>query len=234
MTNQMAIADWSASILLDRRIFFSSILYRKKNRNSSSGKFPHSCYLLSLTIIVKMKLFSTTHRFDHSWQSVSSANWRKYPSEMSPHVQSVDILDRQVDPKTGIMRTERLLACKQPIPQWMRRLMGADEVSYFREVSYVDSKSNTLTAVTRNLTYSHMMTLEEVLVYSPDPANPANATRMWQGVEVDATGIYSAFKTSVEEMCVNRFQANAEKGRKGLELAIRNLLMEDGLMTATG
>ena len=167
-----------------------------------------------------MKLFANTHAFSHSWQQVTAANWRKYPNEMSPQVVNVDILNRSVDPTTGIMKTERLIACKQPIPSWMRRLFGADDVSYCYEVSYTDARRQSHESTTTNLTFSDMMRLEERVKYTADPQKPTEQTVMEQSVAVDADAFYSAIKNRVEEFSVSRFQVNAEKGRAALEMVI--------------
>lgn len=42
----------------------------------------------------------------------------KYPNPYSAHVLSVDVLDRTVDAETGVIRTERVLKCKQAAPGW--------------------------------------------------------------------------------------------------------------------
>jgi len=167
-----------------------------------------------------MKLFQNTHEFSHPWHQVTSANWRKYPNEMSPQVVNVDILNRSVDPATGVLKTERLIACTQPLPSWMRRLFGADDVSYCYEVSYTDPRRQTHDSVTTNLTYSNMMRLEERVKYTADTSAPKEKTVMEQSVAIDAEAFYSAIKNKVEEFCLSRFQVNAEKGRAGLEMVI--------------
>lgn len=45
--------------------------------------------------------------------------WHKYPNPHCTHVQTIDVLDRSVDPQTGIIRTERVLGCKQKAPGWI-------------------------------------------------------------------------------------------------------------------
>lgn len=45
--------------------------------------------------------------------------WHKYPNPYCTHVQTVDVLSRTVDPETGIVRTERVLGCKQKTPAWI-------------------------------------------------------------------------------------------------------------------
>jgi hypothetical protein len=63
-----------------------------------------------------MKLFKSVHIYDYPWSLVSAANWQKYPNEHCPHVQAVDVLDRRIDPETGILVTERLITVKQNVP----------------------------------------------------------------------------------------------------------------------
>lgn len=63
-----------------------------------------------------MKLFQCIHQFNYPWSQVSAANWQKYPNEKCPHVMHVDVLDRVVDPETGVLTTERLITVKQNAP----------------------------------------------------------------------------------------------------------------------
>jgi hypothetical protein len=42
--------------------------------------------------------------------------WHKYPNPHCSHVLSVDVVDRSVDPETGVIRTERIIGCRQKAP----------------------------------------------------------------------------------------------------------------------
>jgi len=55
----------------------------------------------------------------HPWSHVVIGMWRKYPNSKCTHVVSIDTIDRTVDPVTGIIRTERVLGCKQKTPGWI-------------------------------------------------------------------------------------------------------------------
>lgn len=57
--------------------------------------------------------------FSHPWSHVVIGMWHKYPNPHCTHVVTVDVLDRTVDPETGIIRTERVLGCKQKAPSWI-------------------------------------------------------------------------------------------------------------------
>ena len=58
----------------------------------------------------------------HSWAHVIIGMWHKYPNPHCSHVVTVDVVDRSVDPSTGIIRTERVLGCKQRTPTWIVRV----------------------------------------------------------------------------------------------------------------
>ena len=55
----------------------------------------------------------------HPWSHVVIGMWHKYPNPHCTHVQTIDVVDRTVDPETGIIRTERVLGCKQKAPTWI-------------------------------------------------------------------------------------------------------------------
>lgn len=57
--------------------------------------------------------------FSHPWSHVVIGIWHKYPNPHCTHVVTVDVIDRSVDPATGIIRTERVLGCKQKAPTWI-------------------------------------------------------------------------------------------------------------------
>ncbi|KAJ3025458.1 UNVERIFIED_CONTAM: hypothetical protein HDU68_007118 [Siphonaria sp. JEL0065] len=113
-----------------------------------------------------MKLFEQTQTISYPWDIVTTANWIKYPNEISTHVISLDILSREVDPVTGVLRTERLLCCKQSSPKFLRTIgIPIPEVAWFREVSYLDPKTRTYTATSVNLTMRNIMVVKETCVY---------------------------------------------------------------------
>lgn len=55
----------------------------------------------------------------HPWSHVVIGMWHKYPNPHCSHVVTIDVVDRSVDPTTGIIRTERVLGCKQKAPVWI-------------------------------------------------------------------------------------------------------------------
>lgn len=61
--------------------------------------------------------------------------WHKYPNPHCTHVQTIDVVDRTVDPETGIIRTERVLGCKQKAPTWIVKVCRRLVLSLFRSTN---------------------------------------------------------------------------------------------------
>lgn len=168
-----------------------------------------------------MKVFSNSEIFNYSWEEVSTANWRKYCpwNEKSTHVVAVDTVSRTVDPNTGILRTERLITCRQTAPDWLKSMMGGcmDESQVF-ETSYVDPRSKTVTMVSANLTFNNLISVQETVVYRP--LND-HQTRFEQAAQITALcGGWQRIKNRIEDTLVKRFHENAVKGKEGFEAVL--------------
>lgn len=165
-----------------------------------------------------MKVFSNQVTYDYSWDEVSTANWRKYGpwNNKSEHVIAVDTLSRRVDPETGILRTERLITCKQAAPDWIKSLLGGNmEESFVYEASYVDPQSKTVTMVSQNVTWSNLVRVQEEVVYKP---LSDHQTQFLQSARITALcGGWQRIKNSIEDTLCTRFKENAVKGREGFE-----------------
>lgn len=172
-----------------------------------------------------MKLFQSQHHFGYTWEHVTAANWQKYPNELSTHVVSVDILNREIDPVTNVLRTERLIACKQAIPKWLRAIVGGDEYSYVRELSEVDLATKTLVMKSANMTMSHLLLVNETVRYSPD-LKDSSKTLFQQEAEITAFSSWSGICNKIEEWSVERFGQNAKVGKCGFETVLGALLQK--------
>ena len=167
-----------------------------------------------------MKFFSNDITFNYTWAEVSTAIWRKYCpwNDKSDHVIAVDTLSRTVDPTTGILRTERLITCRQQPPEWLRGIMKCAENSGFShvyEASYVDVEGRTVTMVSQNLTWNNLVSCQEKVVYRPDGDTD---TRFEQSARITALcGGWQRIKNKIEDQLVRRFSENAAKGRRGFE-----------------
>lgn len=54
----------------------------------------------------------------HSWETVASAAWRKYPNPITPSVLGTDVIDRRV--VNGVLHTHRLVSSQWGFPRWTK------------------------------------------------------------------------------------------------------------------
>ena len=138
------------------------------------------------------------------------------------------MLARTVDSASGVMRTERLIGCRQPIPSVFQRLFGLEtSLLYFREISEVDPRLGEYRAQSANLTGNDLITLSERIEYTRQVhGTSSNTTLMRQEAGVSVNAGFERMRRYVEDACVSRFHANAELGRMGLEQVIRHLFSD--------
>ncbi|KAI4294678.1 PRELI-like family-domain-containing protein [Schizophyllum commune] len=173
-----------------------------------------------------MHFFSQNFDYEHPWAHVIIGMWHKYPNQHCSHVVSVDVLDRSVDPETGIIRTERILGCKQKAPAWVVRLFGGSEDAFVREISFVDPATQNATITSVNLSLSQFATCYERIRYSPNFAQP-NHTLFKQTAEVQARmTIWRSAADGLERWLVQRFEQNAHLGKAGFTDVLRRLWEE--------
>lgn len=165
-----------------------------------------------------MRFFSSQHEFDYSWDEVSTCNWRKYCpwNDKSAHVIGVDTLSRTLDPETHILRTERLITCKQAAPQWLKPFLGSADTSLVYEVSYVDPKAKRVTMCSQNMTMNEIISVQEKVQYTPG-AEPGKTTFEQSAKIIALCGGWQKIKNTIEEFTVERFKQNAARGREGFE-----------------
>ncbi|PVU94835.1 hypothetical protein BB561_002234 [Smittium simulii] len=172
-----------------------------------------------------MKFFETKHYFESSWEAVTLACWRKYPNDKTPHVKHVEILSREVDSETGILKTERLIMVSQKMPRILQRIFGADDCTYALEYSEVDPKQKTMVLKSVNLTFQNLMVISEKIDYRLNPTN-LNQTQFTQSATLNAEGLMSRFASLVEEHSLKVFINNAKVGMLGFEQVLEKILSE--------
>ncbi|KAK9475308.1 PRELI-like family-domain-containing protein [Dipodascopsis tothii] len=170
-----------------------------------------------------MKVFTSDCHFDHPWDRLTAANWKKYPNELSTHVVAVDVLRREINPATQVLMTERLITCRQNIPTWITALIGAKNVSYVREVSEVDLKNHTLTMRSVNLTMNNLLRVQETVQYKPESAT---RTLFHQEATIEAFASFQKVCNKIEDWSLERFRQNAALGRAGFESVLQKLNLE--------
>ncbi|KAI9189678.1 Phospholipid metabolism protein [Blastocladiella emersonii ATCC 22665] len=170
-----------------------------------------------------MKVGESNHVYERPWGLVTAALWQKYPSEKTPHVLSVDVVDQHVDEERRVLHTHRLLTIRQQVPRLLVKLFGGREpVSYVLEVSQVDLATQTFSAVSTNLTFRDLMVMSESVHYSPDAGHPSARTAFRQTVTV-STSVPARIADYIEGALIQRFQANAHLGRAALDQVMERL-----------
>ncbi|KAK7041676.1 Phospholipid metabolism protein [Paramarasmius palmivorus] len=171
-----------------------------------------------------MHFFNQVFNYDHPWSHVVIGMWHKYPNPKCSHVVSIDVLDRSVDPETGIIRTERILGCKQKAPVWIVKLFGGSEDAFVREISFIDPKTQNATITSENLSLSQFATCFEQIQYSPVSSN---RTAFRQTAEIQARlGLWRSAADNLEKWLVQRFEQNAQLGKIGFTDVLRRLWEE--------
>ncbi|KAF8349792.1 PRELI-like family-domain-containing protein [Amanita rubescens] len=171
-----------------------------------------------------MHFFSQTFNYDHPWSHVVIGMWRKYPNPRCSHVISVDVVDRTVDPVTGVIRTERILGCKQKAPAWIVKVFGGSEDAFVREISFVDPANQNATMTSVNLSLSQFATCFEQVQYSP--ALPGR-TSFSQTAEIQARmAMWRSAADGLERWLLQRFEQNAHLGKLAFSDVLRTLWEE--------
>ncbi|XP_076470409.1 PRELI domain containing protein 3B-like [Babylonia areolata] len=169
-----------------------------------------------------MKFWTSEHTFDHPWETVVTASWRKYPNPHNPAVIGLDVVDRSVD-QQGVLHSHRLLSTAWGLPGWVTKLIGMDRVCYASEHSQVDPGKRTFTLKTRNITFCNVVTINEVLSYFPDPQD-SSKTILHQEAMVSVRGL--PLRNKMESLMTDTISRNAGKGRVAMEWVIQALKTE--------
>uniref|UniRef100_A0A1W7R9J0 Protein slowmo n=1 Tax=Hadrurus spadix TaxID=141984 RepID=A0A1W7R9J0_9SCOR len=168
-----------------------------------------------------MKIWTSEHTFNHPWETVVQAAWRKYPNPMNPAVTGIDVIDRKVS--NGILKTHRLISTKWGLPSWATKILGSDRICYASEHSEVDASHKTMTLRSRNLTFCNEISIEEMLTYSPHPTN-SECTLLKQEAIVTIKGI--PLSSFLEDFVAGSISCNAGKGRQAMEWVISKINTE--------
>lgn len=165
-----------------------------------------------------MKIWTSEHVFNHPWETVAQAAWRKYPNPINPAVWGTDVLDRRVDPKDGSLVTHRLISSRWGLPGWASAILGDPSACYASEISRVDVNGRVFRLEAQNLTFGAHIAVDETLVYAPHPDDPANKTLLRQEAVVTVKGV--PLTSYMEHALTNVISSNAGKGRAAMEWVI--------------
>ncbi|XP_015789777.1 PRELI domain containing protein 3A [Tetranychus urticae] len=165
-----------------------------------------------------MKIWTSEHVFSHPWEKVVTATWRKYPNPLNPAVVGIDVVDRNV--ANGTLKSQRLISTEWGMPHWACSILGGDKVSYAVEHSEVDARRKCMTLVSKNISFSNEVSIEEKLTYLPHPNKP-DATLLKQEAIITVHGI--PLSSYFESFISSTISSNAQKGRQALEFVINRM-----------
>ncbi|KAI8826248.1 PRELI-like family-domain-containing protein [Fimicolochytrium jonesii] len=173
------------------------------------------------------QFFQTTNYIQHNWANVTQAVWQKYPNPFASHVLSSDVVERRVDPVTGVMSTTRLFLKKGAIPKWGRSLFNVRD-AFILETSTVDPRTQTMTTVTRNLSHKKIMLVEETQTYTPRIDDPINCTQLRTNVRIISNTGWAPIKSRIEGFGLSKFKDNTIRSSKGLMHVLERLKHHQG------
>lgn len=168
-----------------------------------------------------MKIWTSEHTFNHPWETVTQAAWRKYPNPMTPSIIGTDVIERKV--VGGVLHTHRLVQSRWCFPKWTHALIGTAKICFASEQSTVDPSRKQMMLKTINLTFCRHISVDEVIYYVPHPED-SSKTLLKQEATVSVQGV--PLSHYMEELLTSTISKNANKGRQGLEWVIAKINSE--------
>lgn len=152
----------------------------------------------------------------------------------------MDVVDRSVDPETGIIRTERIIGCTQKAPTWiikvrlnparvtnisgltlLQQVFGGSDDAFVREICFVDPRTQEATISSVNMSLAQFATCNEFIKYSPAPDGRTTFTQTAE-IEAHLSG-WRMLADKFEGWLVQRFEQNAQLGKVGFSEVLRTL-----------
>ncbi len=151
--------------------------------------------------------------------------WQKYPNPHNQAVLGTDVVDRKVD-EAGVLHSHRIISSDWGLADWVQRLVGLgnNRPCHAHEYSEVDPARRTMRMTTVNLDFCHLVSMREVMSYSPHPEDPSNKTVLKQEMVVTVQGV--PLTSYMESLILGTVTANASKGRNAMEWVVDKLSSE--------
>lgn len=165
-----------------------------------------------------MKIWTSEHTFNHPWETVATAAWRKYPNPHNPAVIGTDVVERKV--VNGVLHSHRLVSSIWYFPRWAQALIGSAKICYASEESEVNPNTRYMILRTINLTFCRHIAVRETLKYTPHPVDPEK-TLLKQEAVVTVQGV--PLTHYMEDILANKISTNANKGRQAMEYVINKV-----------
>ncbi|KAL3281165.1 hypothetical protein HHI36_004383 [Cryptolaemus montrouzieri] len=165
-----------------------------------------------------MRIWTSEHTFNHPWETVATAAWRKYPNPHNTAVIGTDVVERKV--VNGVLHSHRLVSSKWYFPSWAQAIIGSANICYASEESEVTPSLRHMVLRTINLTFCRHIAVNETLKYTPHPED-SNKTLLKQEAVVTVRGV--PLSSYMEDLLTNKISNNAGKGRQAMEWVIKRL-----------
>jgi len=168
-----------------------------------------------------MKIWTSEHVFNHSWESVTGGQWQKYPNPHNQAVVGTDVLERKVE--NGVLYSNRIISSDWGLAEWVQKLIGANKVCYAHELSMVNPRERIMEMRSRNLSFNNFVTMEETMTYRPHPEQ-SDKTLMKQETIVTVQGV--PLTSYMESIIVNTVSKNSNKGKAAIDWIVEKLGQE--------
>ncbi|KAL5467036.1 hypothetical protein EMCRGX_G031203 [Ephydatia muelleri] len=175
------------------------------------------------------KEWSDSVIFDHPWELIVQAAYRKYPNPYNPHVKSLDTLNRVASARK--LYSHRLFCTLWNVPSLVLKIVGSNPSMQINEQSQCDLETKTLVICARNLTLSHLFQLDEKLVYSVDRQNPEK-TCLTQSAKIAVFGV-PLFGSVLEGLLIDHYGSTVAKGRDALNWVAKTIKDEQAVQSTT-
>jgi len=165
-----------------------------------------------------MKIWSSEHVFNHTWENVVKAALQKYPNPLTPGVIGVDVVDRKIEGDS--IQTHRLMMTQWNVAPWISKLIGGNKTCYASEHSQVNRNTKTLSLRSRNLTFDNIINVDEKLEYSVHPEDNEK-TILKQEAVITVQNV--PLIDYLENTFISRMNVNAQTGRQAIEFVIHQM-----------
>merc|ERR1711872_626909 len=150
-----------------------------------------------------MKIWTSEHIFNHSWESVTGGQWQKYPNPHNQAVVGTDVLERRVE--NGVLYSNRIISSDWGLADWVQKLIGANKVCYAHEYSMVNPQDRVMEMRSRNLSFNNFVYMESIIVNTvSNNSNKGKAAMDWivdkLGQECSALSISSSLDKIKQEI----------------------------------
>ncbi|KAJ3414910.1 hypothetical protein HDV05_005859 [Chytridiales sp. JEL 0842] len=162
-----------------------------------------------------VQFWSHSFTYNHPWTMVTQAIWQKYPNPFASHVLAADVIDRTVDPVTGVITTTRLFLKKGKTPSWGRSILPKSE-AYILETSTLDPLTRTFTTTTKNLSHTKLMLVVETQTIQPHPEDVEGRTEIKTSAEIVSNTGWVPIRQRIEGFGLKRLKDNTFKSSRGL------------------